>query len=314
MSLLRVPRTPSRAFSVALVLLWSAASALAAVSEDERPPDYVHPLGLSFDHPEAWRVEETALGLSLVPSDLARGGVQPRELYLAHAVALPAGVEGLDDPRVQEHLTGLLRQTLPFLRPDGRPARFPGIEGARTFRWRGRAPTGGEVVALLHGRTHGGYFLSVSAVGEAGLVPRREQALGAVFRSLGWGPPRLETDLAGTWRTESYASAGSIASDRIHVSHHQTFVLRPDGTVRSTSETGVAGTTGGHDRPGAGVAGVVRGAPGLARWASTKTHLYVLWHEGGAVKYELWVQGPRGRREMLLTPVGGGAKLLWTEG
>lgn len=286
-----------------------------AAEEPARPePTYSHPLGLSIWHPKGWSVEESALGLSLVPPGFERGRPVPREVYLMNAIGMPDDVKSLDDPRVAKRLNDFVRESVPFLEPVGKPRALERVPGARTFRWRGVEPTTRtEVAAFVHGRPERGYFVSLGAIGESALVAEREADVLRIFETLEWGAPKTSAKLVGTWHADSYHSAGDVSSDRVNVSHRSTFVFLADGRVRSSSVMGVSGRTGGDDGDGADVSGVVEGDPGLGRWAAKGKHLWLLWREGGAAKYEVFVQGAPGRREMLLTPAGGGAKVLWTE-
>ena len=262
----------------------------------KRPePNYVHPLGFAARHPKRWRVEETVLGLSLLPPDLARGAQMPRELYLMNAAAMPADVKTLDDPRVASRLKDLMKQSLPFLRPLGKPKQVAGVPGAREFRWGGTEPTTNtKLVAWVRVRVENGFSLSLSAIGEPALVERRGQELSGIFRSLQAGEPKTDAKLVGTWNADAHHSVGDISSDRINISHRQTVTLRPDGRMVSASQMGVGGRTGGHDRPGTDVSGVVQGEPGLGRWAAEGRYLYVLWNEGAVAKFEVYVQGTPG--------------------
>lgn len=274
---------------------------------------YTHPLGLGVHHPDSWRVEESPYGLSLVPPDAQYNMNTPRELYLLNVLGLPPEVNSLDDPRVAPELTKYLQQTFPFLRSSGTPTPVPGRPDARTFEWRGTSPLNQQVLALVHGRIEQGYFLALSAIGEQQLVEKRRSTLLDVFRTMHWGNPSPSPALVGTWHTENRSSSGSISSDRINISHRQSWTFAPNGIVRSSSVMGVGGRTGGNSRPGTDIAGTVEGQPEAGRWAVSGRSLYILWRTGSVVKFEYYVQGTPGRREMLLTPAGGGSKMLWTE-
>ena len=275
-----------------------------------------HPLGIGFDLPRGWRSTETGFGLALAPPDLARDADGPRELAVVQLVPVPAALPSLDDPRAAAALTALLQRSLPDLRPEGGPTPVAGSASARRWAWSGTGPKGARIGAIVLGRAQDGWLLAVAAIAEEDTLARREAALDAVFRSLTLDAPQVHPRLAGTWIVETHRSASgipSIPSDTIHFSHRQRFVLRPDGSVVSSSQMGVGGRTGGHDRPGTDVSGLVEGDAGLGRWASRGTDLYIAWRDGGVAKWQVYVQGERGRREMLLTPAGGGAKVLWTE-
>lgn len=283
---------------------------------DPLPPGYrefSHPLGLAFHHPKAWRVDESPLGLQLSPPGVTQNAYGPSELYLVNMIGADPSVRGIDDPRAPQMLEQLFMQTLPFLRSQGTAQRFSERSAGRRFDFAGTNPLGQQVECRVYGVLVDGYFVALTGIGERGKVSARDAELKRVAESLALGAAQGNRQLAGTWYSESSASAGSIASDRVHVNTTNTVTLLVDGRISSSAQSSVSGTVGGHDGPGASVTGVTDPSLEAGRWAVEGKTLYILWKSGGAAKFDVYVQGSPGRREILLTPAGGGKKVLWTE-
>lgn len=273
---------------------------------------YTHPLGVQFYSPSGWRVEETALGLQVTPPQPGRGAFGPTEFYAVTVLGSDPTITGIDDPKALRQLTLLMQQSLPFLRSTGPGRPLAAQSEGRRFEFAGTSPTGQAVECHVSGFLIGGYFLSLTALGEPAALKRREATLGTVARSLKLGAPSADPELAGTWFDQNYSSAGTTSSDRINVSTQSQIRMLSNGTIASSTQSAVSGATGGSGRPGGNIAGLTDPSLEAGRWARSGQSLYVLWKSGGVAKYTVYVQGPRGRREMLLTAPNGN-KILWTE-
>jgi hypothetical protein len=272
---------------------------------------YSHPLGLEFQHPKAWRVWESPQGLQVVPPDAGSNAYGPTEAYIFTLLGA-AGITSLDDPRAAQHLQSMVAEMMPFLRPSG-DSRAIGKAG-RVFTWKGISPQGLDVECLVYGKLAQGYFLGLIAIGDVQAVNRRQAEVVQIFESLRLGEPKVNSQLAGTWYTSSYSSAGTV-SNRTNVATHESMTLLPNGRVQSSAQTAYSGRTGdgGQNQSSAIFDGLTDASKEEGRWAVSGSDLYLLWKSGGVAKYSHYVQGNPGRREMLLTPPGQGEKVLWTE-
>jgi hypothetical protein len=298
------------------LLVLSACLALSMTTVGAETPEgytgYTHPIGLEFKHPGNWTVFESMLGLQAAPPDVATGPSGPTELYLFAIVGADPNVSSLADPRAAQLLNGLVTQLLPFLRSSGE-SRAVGGNG-RVFSWNGTSPEGINVDCRVYGLLSDGYFISLTALGEVQAVKKRETEVVNIFRTIKLGDPQANPQHASTWYSSSYSSSGTYG-DRINTSTQHTMTLLPNGRLTSSAQTGVhgwsKGESGGMDRPS--ISGVTDASSEEGRWAISGSDLYILWKDGGVVKWSIYVQGSTGRREMLLTPAGGGEKVLWTE-
>ncbi|MFN0060205.1 MAG: hypothetical protein ACKVX7_17240 [Planctomycetota bacterium] len=271
---------------------------------------YQHPLGIAFEHPQDWTVQETPFGLQLLPAGPAPPPGSFVEGYVVALMPLAGGVTQLDDPRVGKYLDGLLKPFLPFL------ARSEGAERTKIgvrYRWQGTSPAGVAFAARVDGRLCGAYCAAITAIGERDKMAERAAIVEQVSRTLTVVAPQVDPQMIGTWYSTSSNSSGLAPNDRITVSHTNEVTLRADGIVLTGGESLITGTTGKTaDNPGTDVSGHVQGAGGSGRWAAAAGQIYILWHEGGATRSSFFVQGQPGRREALLTDAQGN-KQLWTE-
>jgi len=283
-----------------------------AAKEEEHEYDFRHPLGIRLDHAEGWRVQETALGLQLTPPDPVVNATGPAELHLVAMIGADPEVRSLDDPLAFQKLALLMQSQLPFLAPRGKAQPVAGRPDARRYDFQGRSPYGPELECRVYGMVFEGWFVSVTTLAEPALVARREAALLEVVKSLVLAEPEADPVLAGTWHSQSFSRAGDVR-EYVNTSSTTSVTMTANGRLRSSTSTAVFGQTGRDD----GAGGTINGQTGAlledGRWARKGDALWVVWRAGGASRFELFVQGQPGRREMLLTPAGGGQKVLWTE-
>ena len=272
---------------------------------------YSHPLGVEFKHPKTWRIWESPQGLQVVPPDAGSNAYGPTEAYI-FAILGASGISSLDDPRAAQHLQSMVAEMMPFLRPSG-DNRAIGNAG-RVFTWKGISPQGLDVECRVYGKLTQGYFLGLIAIGDVQAVNRRQAEVVKIFETLRLGEPKANTQLAGTWYTSSYSSAGTV-NNRTNVATHESMTLLPNGRVQSSAQTAYSGRTGqgSQNQSGAIFDGLTDASREEGRWAVSGTDLYMLWKSGGVSKDSYYIQGAQGRREMLLTPPGQGEKVLWTE-
>lgn len=303
---------------VAVVLSIGLSLSVAAPEAGAQSPvsipgfvNYSHPTGVEFKHPKTWRTWESPQGLQVVPPDAGSNAYGPTEAYI-FTILGAAGISSLDDPRAAQHLQNMVAQLMPFLRPSGESRAIE--KSGRVFTWKGRSPQGLDVECRVYGKITKGYFLGLIAIGDVQAVNRRQAEVLKIFETLRLGEPKANTQLAGTWYTSSYSSAGTV-SNRTNVATHESMTLLPNGRVQSSAQTAYHGRTGsgGQNQPGAIFDGLTDATGEEGRWGVSGTDLYLLWKSGGVAKYSYYVQGVPGRREMLLTPAGQGEKVLWTE-
>ncbi len=279
--------------------------------EDEPALDYTHPLGVGFDLPEGWRVEEVPQGLRLHPTDPARGPQGDAEIHLVGMIGADPSVRSLDDRRVPGLVLQLVQTQLPFVRASQAPHAIEGRDDLRVFTFTGRSPLGQQVECRVHGLLQDGWFVAFTAAAEPAQLAKREAAMTRVATRLCIEAPRAERDdVVGTWYAQAMSSAGGIR-DRLHVSTTTRIQVGAHGLLFSGSQSTVVG----QDQLGGSVTGLTDESRSAGRWARVGSEFYAVWRQGGAGRYRVHLQGSPGRREMLLTPVaaGGGSKLLWTE-
>lgn len=273
--------------------------------------DYTHPIGLEFKHPKTWTVFESMLGLQAAPPDAGSNAQGPTELYIFSIVGADPTVASLADPKAAQLLNGLVSQMLPFLRPSGESR---AVGDGRVFSWNGTSPEGLNVDCHVYGLLTDGYFISLTALGEVQTVKRRETEVVNIFKTAKLGEPQADPQHASTWYSSSYSSSGTYG-DRVNTSTQHTMTFLPSGRLTSSAQTGVhgwaKGEKGGPDTTS--ITGVTDASREEGRWALSGSDLYILWKDGGVVKWSVYVQGNPGRREMFLTPAGGGDGVLWTE-
>lgn len=274
---------------------------------DEHVYDFTHPIGLALDHPDGWKVQETPLGLQLVPPDLQYDAFGPTEVHLLTMIGADPQVPSLDDRRASQALTMLVQSRLPFLAPRGKAQAVPGRPDARRFDYAGTSPYGKQVECRVYGVLIDGWFVSVSALAERGKLDRREPALVEAITTVVLREPTADPVLSGTWYSQSFSRAGGV-SDFVNTTTVSAFTLLPNGRVRSSTQTGVSGQV-----PGGSVSGVTDALLDQGRWALVGKDLWVVWRDGTAARWTIYLQGQPGRRELLLTAPGGGNKVLWTE-
>ncbi len=259
---------------------------------------YVHPLGFRFRYPEAWRMQEVEDGvLALIPDDIARGPQGAEEVLLV--MGSPAeGRTDPSDPGISAELDSMMASSFPFLRRTGgiRKLRL----GARPFAlyaWKGANPAGKTFEARAWVCLLEGYALGVLAVMEPQRFALREAMCRAVASSIHFKAPSLDPILAGTWSRDSNFSSGEYSSTIARV-----MTLRPDGKAfwRSRMQATIEKGAMGRDT---GEAGILPG-----RWAASKGRLYIVWENGGEEEYSYY----REEDSLLLTPMDGGGKELWT--
>lgn len=290
----------------------SEPEAQSATQPDEEPAlDYTHPLGVGFDLPEGWRVEEVPQGLRLLPTDPARGPQGDAEIHLVGMIGADPSVRSLDDRRVPGLVLQLVQTQLPFVRASRAPHGIEGRDDLRVFTFTGRSPLGQQVECRVHGLLQDGWFVAFTAAAEPAQLAKREAAMTRVATRLCIEAPRVERDdVVGTWYAQAMSSAGGIR-DRLNVSTTTRIQVGAHGLLFSGSQSTVVG----QDRSGGSITGLTDESRSAGRWARVGSEFYVVWKQGGAGRYRVHLQGSPGRREMLLTPVaaGGGGKLLWTE-
>ncbi|MBK8975525.1 MAG: hypothetical protein IPM29_06335 [Planctomycetes bacterium] len=327
---MRVP--PLRSAGLLLALLASAPATTQAVpalknprpratpptapqpgdAAEPRPLDYQHPLGVGFDVPTGWQVAETAMGLQLTPPDASRSAYGPTEFYVVAMIGAEPSVQSLDDPRAGALLLQLAQSSLPFLQATGGAERVSGHDDLRAFTFCGRSPIGMDVQCRVTGKLVNGWFIALSAIAEPARLQQRAAACTEITARLSLHPAQGDPNLAGTWYAQSYSSTGPV-SDRINVSTTTAITMTADGRLLSSTSSVVTGATGRHGGPGTSIAGQTAALQEDGRWARVGDDLWVVWKTGGANRYRLHVQGPPGRREMLLMPASGGDRTLWTE-
>lgn len=302
------------------VYLWSLCLALfiaAATGSEATAGNYVqyqHPIGLEFKHPHGWSVFESALGLQVNPPDVKSNMSGPTEAHFFTIIGADPSVRSLADPKAAQLLNNLVTQHFPYLQKKGASSAV-GKRGGRVFAWSGRSPEGLSVDCHVYGFLQGGYFIGLNSLGEAQAVSQRKAQVINIFKSLKLNKPQADPRHASTWYSNSFSSSGSYG-DRVNTNTQHTMTLLPNGRLSSSAQTSVHGWSRDHSSGGpdsTSVTGLTEASTEQGRWAVSGNHLYLLWKDTGVVKWSVYVQGNPGRREMLLTSMDGGSKVLWTE-
>jgi len=273
-----------------------------------------HPLGLKFQVPRSWTVQETNAGLQIVPPDAGRSAMGPTEYYAFVAQPAAKGVKRPDDPRVLRYLDTAVRRMLPFLRPSGGATDIRvGARRGAAFTWKGQNPSGQAVTGKVFAVLIDNCFFGLTAIALDERLERREATLSKILTTVDVAPPVIDRRLVGVWYHKSYRSAGIGVRDRLNFASTTRIILLADGTCHAGGNTAISGTL---RNPGGTVASsltaLARSCPEHGRWAAANGRVYLMWDDGAVGGYGVHVQGPAGRREALLTSASG-EKLLWTE-
>jgi hypothetical protein len=276
---------------------------------------YRHPLGLVLQHPAGWRVEQTPLGLALVPPDLATNEYGPTEAFLIMAEKLAPGIDRPDDPRIGQYLDMQTARTIPFLSRRGAPEpATAGVAPAAVYAYSGRNQLGREILARVHVTLAEGYAFGLTALGERPRVEVRREVVERIFSSFAVGAPQVDPRLVGIWYTTKTAS--SRATGDFNLTTVIAWAWGPDGRYARGAQTAFSGTIreGGTGDPthsytgGADSADIEKG-----RWATDGTKVWFVADKGGAWEYQVQLDLSGGMRRLLLRPAGGGEPELWSE-
>ncbi len=143
-------------------------------------------------------------------------------------------------------------------------------------------------------------------------MAQRAGVMEKVFSTCEVTAPDIDPRMVGVWYHYVYNSSGPPAGT-LHASTTITNVLLPTGTLCSGSQTAIHGI---WRRPDGidyeGLHGIGESLPERGRWAGKNDKIYILWPDGGASAFSLYIQGEIGRREAMLTDPWGD-KQLWTE-
>jgi len=273
-----------------------------------------HPLGLVFQVPRAWTIQETAAGLQIAPPDAGRSAMGPTEFYAFVTQPAAEGITGPDDPRVRRYLDTAVRRMLPFLRPSGAGVDIKvGKRQGTAFTWRGTNPSGQSVTGKVFAVLIDKQFFGLTAIALDERFARREATLSRILTTVDVAPPVIDRRLVGVWYHKSYHSSGVGVRDRLNLASTTRMILLADGTCHAGGNTAISGTL---RSPGGTVAtsmtALAESCAEHGRWASANGRVYLLWNDGAVGAYGVHVQGVAGRREALLTSPTG-QKQLWTE-
>ena len=303
-----------------LIIVWTFWLALfrtvIADSEDAAGSyvKYRHPIGLEFNHSHGWSVFESALGLQVNPPDVKSNMNGPAEAHFITLIGADPSVRSLADPKAAYLLNNLVTQYFPYLQQKGDSSAV-GQNGGRVFTWSGRSPEGLNVDCYVYGFLQGGYFIGLNSLGDVQAVHQRKAQVIDIFKSLRLIEPQADPRHASTWYSNSFSSSGSYG-DRVNTNTQHVMTLLPNGRLSSSSKTSVHGWSRDHSKGGpehTSVTGLTDVSTEEGRWAVSGNFLYLLRKDVGVVKWSVYVQGNPGRREMLLTSMDGGRKVLWTE-
>jgi hypothetical protein len=245
---------------------------------------YRHALGYGLRYPPGWTLQETELGLTLTPPDLARDEAgQPLEALLINVVPTE-GVQKPDDPRALQYVDHVLAQLMPFLRRTGAPApRALGAWQAVELSYAGKNPTGRDIRGVVLLGISGSEAVLLLLVGDAAKLPAREGVARRVFASAGKGEAQRDARLVGTWRNERYYTSGTFSSTSSH-----TLILRADGSAADDGQV-LANMqhkdSGGNDRGSTHVDSGNRPTGG-ATWAADGRRLVIRWPDGTTSEWE----------------------------
>jgi hypothetical protein len=306
----------SRCYS-SLVFVWTVcltffvAVAICSAGSVASYVNYHHPIGLKFKHPQSWSVFESALGLQVNPPDVRSTAQGPVEAHFFSIIGADPSVKSLADPQAAHLLHTVLVQYLPYLQPKGASSPV-GNQGGRVFFWNGLSPEGLNVECHIYGILSGGYFVSLTSLGDAQAIKGRRDHIVKIFGTLELTEPQADPRQASTWYSNSFSSTGTYGT-RVNSNTQHIMILLPNGRLSSSAQTSVHGWN--HDQRGdsASVTGVTDASTEEGRWAVSGNSLYLLWKDSGVVKWTVYIQGNPGRREMYLTPAAGGKGILWTE-
>lgn len=278
----------------------SAAMALAAVCGTAGPADaqmdtYRHPIGLAFSYPSGWELQETEIGVAVLPADGPRDALgQPMELIVVNARETP-DVTVPDDPRI---VSFFAEAAAPLRRVGGTDVAQSGLGPGALLTFEGSA--GGEPVRQrIYVTVHEGTSVYVLHVARDDLRDTREETARAVFESLRWDrgsdapaispPPEaagapttraVDERLVRTWsRSSTSGSTGGGGS--VYATDRETIVFGGDGAL-----VYAVGTVVSADVPNLSAFG--RGDPNVehGRWRIDEGMLVVEWETGGVDRFE----------------------------
>lgn len=293
------PLLPPVPLALALILLaGSGTSAQESI--------YRHATGLAFVHPADWQVQETELGVAVLPADARYDATgQPLELILVNAEQTP-DIATPDDPRIIqffEQQAAPLRRigAVEALRSGLGPGALLTFEGSDGFQQVEQR----VYVTVLDGTS----VFVVHAAGD-GRLDDREPEVRRLFASLEWdrshataapggSPPsgrggaatgevgaatgevaaELDPDLVRAWhRSSTSGSTGGGGS--VYATDRETVVFGRDGSL-----VYAVGTTVSADVPDLSAYG--RGDPNVrhGQWSIEGGMLMIRWEAGGVDRF-----------------------------
>jgi hypothetical protein len=261
---------------------------------------YRHPIGFTFWYPEHWQVQDTELGLQLIPPDIRSNAQGPTEAFLILGDSAD-GISRPDDPRVIQYLESQLVTGLPFLKRIGEVESVDGSGGpGALITWEGKNPSGMQVRARVFTILLHGYGVALVAVGDTDGVNAREPVLRKIFSTFGFGESEKDRRLIGTWQYESTYFSGDFSGTTI-----RHMIFQADGAFRSGTRLLASSD--------AGTADSGEGSGEHGQWSAGNETLYLIWDDGSITEYGYYIEGPPGEQKMLLKPADGSKKELWEQ-
>ncbi len=264
-----------------------------------------HPVGLSMRYPRDWTVREVPnAGYQLIPPN-----ADQREVYILGGQPAP-GISSPDDPRLVAAIEQMMAQLGPLLHRVGPVEKVHIAAGTGIIlTWEG----GQNARARAYVGVAKGSAIGLTGIGAKELIEKREPTLLKMFQSFSTDQGKRDPAVVGAWNRlgttglDAHDNVGrlqaSSASD-----HHETLVLRPDGSCmsREVSRTiangaGVSIDTGDQVTNKSG------------HWYAGDGKLVLLWDNAAPQEYGYRVNGGAGGRQLVFL-LGNGRGILWTEG
>lgn len=295
-----------------------AAAVLCTDAAAAQVARYHHPIGLEFTYPSGWAVEETELGMVLIPSDARRDAAgQPLELIVVNAQPTP-GVTAADDPDVVEFFE---QSSAPLVRVGDIESEESGLGPGAVLTFEGHTGVR-SVRQRVYVTVHDGTSVYLLHMAREDLLDEREPAARDLFASLGWaatgvaergrgtgaeGAPAGEIDpgLVRTWhRSSTTGSTGGGGS--VYATDQEAIGFLEDGTVIHAVGTTVSAGTSDLSALSTSDPGVQRG-----QWSVEGASIVIRWDEGTAERLEYNVFTHTDGQPALKLQVPGGDPLYY---
>ncbi len=249
-----------------------------------------HSSGLGFDYPKSWQLAEQENFLTLTPP--GQSGSQADELVLIGAESI-AGVSSLTDPSLLQWFD---QQMIALL----------------GTAQRSEPPTSGSSGVMLDykssdGRQHRVRYRNLAGLGayvaHIGVTQKHEDAVGAIFTSLG-GTLAFDPALVGSWHRSKtsmtdvdYDQSGNSSYASSHADIYYSFDDRNKVVYESNSAIYAQGSSGGGT---SSVSSIGENPASYGTYSANGSQITIIWDDGTSTEWNYRVFPHQGSNALKL--------------